>query len=543
MRTVKRSLHNIAYAALFLLFLFCGAALSAQVVTLNQSVTTLSVNADDTILAASDADSLSVYETASYSRISAIKEKAVNSSLFYRFQNSELLVTIADTEKFLLYMRSANGEKAYTQAEAYTLTDYTEGKTIGCAAFSNNTNYIAAACTDFSIQLHFKLRFTQEMITRTLDGHHAEIYGLAFSDDAKYLVSVSKNGEALLWDCATYTQAARLDTVYTDSNIPAVFTADSLHIISMESETSVQVSDITGKKLVSIDTGSVIRALAVLSDPDKIAVVNDKNEILIYSIQLQKSMDTIRLPKSEKTNITAVTFCHTENAAFVGCASGAVYKLHPENFGIAEPDVQQNILPETSGVQTEESAEAAKPFKPSLKTERSRFFTISAFMGFLLPEKTHYRFLFGADMGYRSTYLTAPVYVGVGLRAYLGLPKTDFPAHYEDFSGNAIKSPLLWMGEVYAPVGIEVVLDRRGYAVLFEEVAATVRFSMLNRPKTASSKAFFSYGGRFTTGITVKFFTFAAAINYDSLWNLFPEIILGGRINLTKNTKTKRATL
>jgi len=79
--------------------------------------------------------------------------------------------------------------------------------------------------------------------------------------------------------------------------------------------------------------------------------------------------------------------------------------------------------------------------------------------------------------------------------------------------------------------------------VLFEEIALTARLSALARPKVAASKAFFSYGGRLTTGISVKFFTFAVGLNYDSMWKLFPEITLGGRIDFNRISASRKDSL
>ena len=45
--------------------------------------------------------------------------------------------------------------------------------------------------TDYAEGIHFKLRFIQDMITRSVEGHQAEIYGLEFSNDENYLVSNS----------------------------------------------------------------------------------------------------------------------------------------------------------------------------------------------------------------------------------------------------------------------------------------------------------------------------------------------------------------
>ena len=477
--------------------------------------------------------------------------------------------------KFMLYRPSSGDEKAYGKTEEYMLTDYGDGKTITCSAFSNNTNYSAAAFTDFSIQIHFKLRFIQDMITRTVDGHESEIYGLEFSNDEKYLASVSQDGVAYIWTSSNYKQAARIDNVYTQSRIPVYFTADSASVISPEDSTSLRISDLQGQKTAGINTGRTIRAILPLSDPDTIAVLNNKSEIVIYNIRLQKAVGMMQLPETETSDITAFNFCHTENAAFAGCASGAVYKLKLEDIPAPKDEIQGSAShsaatgdPETSSpsqnpdgqtVQegaaqdttlakepvrepplTEKESETDKPFSVGPKTGKGHFLAISALMGFLQPEKTNFQYLFGADVCYRNTYFTSPVYVGVGLRAHIALPKRLFPVQYEDFNGNKIAPPLLWMSELYILAGIEVVLDRRGYAVLFEEAALTARLSTLNRSKAASSKPFFSYGGRLTTGISVKFFMFAVGLNYDSLWKLFPEITLGGRINFNSGSTPKK---
>ena len=603
---MKRTALLFAFALCYYL-LFCCTALPAQVVTLQQSVTSLSINSDDTVLAVSDSASISTYNTSSYTLISNILENDINRILFYQEQNGELLIAMTHTGKFLLCRRSSDNKKLYSKTEEYLLTDYADGKTITCNAFSKHTNYSAAAFTDFSIQIHFKLRFIQDMITRTVEGHQSAIYGLEFSNDEKYLASVSKDGAAYIWSCSNSKQTGRIDTVYTASAIPVYFTADSTSVISLEDKESLRISTLQGQKITNINTGKTIRALLPLSDPDTFAVLNDSNEIVIYSIQMQKPVGVMQLPETETSDITAFDFCHTEKAAFVGCASGAVYKLNleaqqkPEDKtpepeqqdvvtedktvvrekqnaasdgktperkqqdgvtenkaseyrqqgtvteGVEEPALPQKqdnpALQEEPAEETplaEEQPEAAKTFKAALKNEKSHFLTASILAGFLQPEKTNFQYLFGADIAYRNTYFTAPVYVGVGLRAHIALPKRPFPVQYEDFNGKAVAPPFLWMGEVYAPVGIEVVLDRRGYAVLFEEAAVTARLSTLAQPKTAASKPFFSYGGRLTTGISVKFFLFAVALNYDSLWKLFPEITLGGRIDFKRKPKAEK---
>lgn len=244
---MKRTPLRILFACFYCLF-FRFAALSAQVVKLPLPVTSLSVNADDTVLAVSDSASISTYDISGYTRTSNINEEYINRSLFYQGPYDELLITMTRAGKFLLYRHPSDDKKAYEKTEEYRLNDYTDGKTISCNAFSKDTNYSAAALTDFSIQIHFKLRFTKDMITRTIEGHQSEIYGLEFSNNEKYLASVSKDGAAYIWRCSDYEQAGRIDSVYTKSDIPIYFTADSLRIISMEHGASFRISDLEEKR-------------------------------------------------------------------------------------------------------------------------------------------------------------------------------------------------------------------------------------------------------------------------------------------------------
>ena len=81
--------------------------------------------------------------------------------------------------------------------------------------------------------------------------------------------------------------------------------------------------------MYSVNTGRKIIALKPLSDPDKIAVVNDKNEITVYSLRQQKLSDAVLLPETEKSPITAFVFSPSDDTVLVGCESGAVYKIKP----------------------------------------------------------------------------------------------------------------------------------------------------------------------------------------------------------------------
>jgi len=115
---MKRTPLRILFACFYCLF-FRFAALSAQVVKLPLPVTSLSVNADDTILTVSDSASISTYNTSDYTLVSDIHDEDINRSLFYQEQNGELLIAMTHAGKFVLYRRSSGDKKVYGKTEEY----------------------------------------------------------------------------------------------------------------------------------------------------------------------------------------------------------------------------------------------------------------------------------------------------------------------------------------------------------------------------------------------------------------------------------------
>ncbi|MGP1565020.1 MAG: WD40 repeat domain-containing protein, partial [Treponema sp.] len=518
---------------------FCVSVLSAQVITLPFPVKNISVNDDGSIIAAADKDSVALYETPSYTPVKTVNEIGINRAFFHKEANAEFLMTMTDDGTFSLHKRNKDGKKiTFSNAERYVLSDFAENadkKTLTCTSFSKNTDYIAAAYDDYSVCLYFKLRFTQNIIKHSLEAHKSDVYGLEFSDDEKYLASVSTDGNAYIWFCATSEQAAHISKVYTKQQIPVYFSADGLLIISQDGKNSFKVSDLSGQKLYSVNTGRKILALKPLTDPDKVAAVTDKNEIAVYSLRQQKLSDVVLLPEYEKSPITSFTFSSSDDTVLVGCESGAVYKIKP-----LPRKIYYGQLGEGGGKEAQAGIEeggnpkkAYEVIKQKLKNEKKNSLSVGAISAFLTPEQGNYTYLFGGEVLFRTSMWTPPVYEGLGLRMLVSPPNKDFSVHYEDFEGNTLKPPLLFIWEACIPAGMEFELDKKGNAVLFEEISLNARLSVLNSPGVAASKPFFSGGARITTGITIKYITFALALNYDSLWHLIPEINLGGKINLT----------
>ena len=68
-------------------------------------------------------------------------------------------------------------------------------KSLNSLSFSSNSDYIAAAFDDNSVQVHFRLRVIAGSISHTITKHKSQVYGLEFSKTGEYLATVSTDGE------------------------------------------------------------------------------------------------------------------------------------------------------------------------------------------------------------------------------------------------------------------------------------------------------------------------------------------------------------
>lgn len=504
---------------------FC-AELFAQSVKLPYSITGIAVDSDGALFAAAGKKSVVVFDASSFERRAAFSEKDVADSLFSKVSAQNVFITMTNAGAFRLHSLESD-----SITEEYSPTDYAGGKKIRCSAFSRN--YIAAAFSDYSIEISFKLHSKETSTTRTLTEHTAPVYALAFSADEKYLASVSKDGSAYIWDTTHDEPPVRIEGAYVKSKIPVCFTTDSANVLCADGPDSFAAYRLTGERTARIETGRKITALRALTDPDTVAVLHGDAEITVYRLSRAQTVDVITLPPNERSRITAFAFAPNDDSVFVGCKNGAVYRIFPPSKSKSEANAAGS---ETTAPPSSSGGTAAHG---KLRVSKNGFLNIGAVAGFFPAETIGYRFPFGGEVAYRTHALTPPAYEGIGLRALIALPELTFPVRYEDFDGNPLMPPALCAAELYLPAGIEVALGKTDAIVLFEECALTGRLSALINPGVAASKSFFSFGGRIATGIAIKSVSLGVAVNYDSIWQFFPELTVGGRIDFKTERKRK----
>ena len=500
---------KIRFLFTFLVFLFISSSMSAQIVRVKGTVLQISQSSDGSIYAVSDNDSVTLYDAADFSVIAVINEKKAVKTSFNMAEDGLYIIIMTENGMFSMRkLEKTDGRCTYYPNSSYYQADCSGKTPMTARAFSSNSDYVAAAYNDKSIQLHFRLRVTQSSITKSVKEHSTAVYGLEFSRNGEYLASVSKDGTAHIWNTWNMSRQATIKNIYTKSLIPVYFSADSDYIICMDGRTSFRVCDLTGKILYSVMTGHSIVSLKPLKDPDLIAVLDDKNEFMIYSIS--DRIPILSASAAAMPPITAFEFNDKATYALVGCETGAVYAIETQEY----TDLADLIRVENGG-----SAVAA--------VQRFSSFSLCAGANYLNAP-----YLLSGNFRFEYKYCkkTAPWYIGAGALAQVGFPRNEFPYSYE-MNGEAAKPPYFCSAAVYIPTGF--IFSPWGNSIFFKtdlRVGAKVNSIafvsnshngyMVGNP----SYSFFAGGG---LGMILSIFEFDVNCEYDTIGKVTPSAYAG----------------
>ena len=486
-----------------------SSTVSAQIVRTRGAVLQISQSSDGSIYAVSDNDSVTLYDASDFSVIAVINEKKAVKTSFNTADDGLYIIIMTENGMFSMRkLEKIGGRWTYYPNSSYYQADCSAKTPMTARAFSANSDYVAAAYNDKSIQLHFRLRVTQSSITKSVKEHSTAVYGLEFSRSGEYLASVSKDGTAYIWNTGNMSRQATLKNVYTKSAIPVYFSEDSDYIICMDGRTSFRVCDLTGKILYSVMTGHSIVALKPLKDPDLIAVLDDKNEFMIYSIS--DRIPLLSASAAAMPPITAFEFNEKATYALVGCENGAVYAVETQEY----TDLADIIRVENGG-----SAVAAA----------QRFSSISLCAGANYLNDPY--FLSGnVRLEYKYCKKTAPWYIGLGVLAQAGLPRSDFPYSYE-MNGESAKPPYYCSAGLYIPTGF--IFSPWGNSIFFKtDIRVGAKANTLSFISNSHSGymvgepaySFFAGGG---LGMILSIFEFDVNCEYDTIGKVTPSAYAG----------------
>lgn len=478
------------------------------------SVLQLVQNASGTLFAAADENSLAVYDAKDFSLIKQFYDGKLARISFYTEGESEFLAAITTSGQFIVrkLMQTYDGW-AFEEGEPYYSADCSDvsgRKSLTAVSFSSNSDYVAAAFDDNSVQVHFRLRITAGSISRTITAHKAPVYALEFSKNGEYLATVSTDGESYIWNSYTGAKIAHIKGSYARARIPVCFTEDSVYIVSLDGRNSFRISDFSGNTLYSILTGRPITAIKPLKDPDLIAIRNDKNEVMIYSISSRRPLSVYTV-NNEKA-FTAFEFKVASELMYAGFSDGHVCLIEAQPY-----------LDDTAMLITDASLAG----KGAGNFIHQRFTSLSVCGGTNYMTKPY---LLSANL--RGEYLYAkaisPFFVGGGLALSVGFPREDYPSNYK-VSGQEVDAPKLLSATVYAPVGYAFSPWNNDIRILtsFKFGAKSSSLALFTSQGNAIGNPALSFFLGVGAGMQIRWFTFDVNCEYDTMGKVSPSIYAG----------------
>ena len=513
----KRSLFSFFLFLTFINFslLFAQENEAKQNVCISEpegEVIQISQNQNGTLIAVSFERYVILYDTTDYSRVGVFNEVNAVRTVFYTENDKEFISIMTQDGSFkVIEIMNDEGGWYLSSSDPYfsaDCSDSTHRKSITASAFSRNTDYIATAFSDNTIQVHFLLRVTQSSITRVIAEHKSMVYAMEFCPTGEYLATVSLDGNAYIWNSHNSTKVTQLRGVYTRSRVPVYFTEDSVYIISQDGRNSFRISDYAGNTLYSIMTGRAISSIRPLKDPDLIAIQNDKNEIMIYSISSRRPVSIVN--PSDDADFTFFEFNLAADHMYAGYANGEVRLFE------VEPYLEDNMTLVTDSSLVGKGGGMTK----------TRFQGVSVCAGAnYLNEPYIASVNFSAE--YRYCQKTAPWFFGAGFSLLYGFPSPNFPYNYK-IRGQAVNPPNLYSAAVYVPTGF-VFSPWNNSIQLITEIKLGARITsvaLLSDGYIIGDPvySFFASGG---AGFIIKFFEITANCEYDTVGKVSPSLYAG----------------
>jgi WD40 repeat protein len=578
--------------------LLANVYLYAQIPASSTQIINISGNAADSLLAVSDKKCVTVYDTSDYSQVCVFDVPKAEKTAFFTENGVEYIsILTGDGNLSVRKLKKRESFWYYDSNEPYFSMNLSQSewfKKAECLAVSNNSDYMAVAENDNIIKLYYRLRLTQNAITKSINNHKSKVYGLEFDFNSEYLASVSEDGEAFIWRTSNGTQIGRLNDVYTLAKVPVCFTGDSAFIVSQESENSFRISELSGKTLYSIMTGQTITMIKPLKNPDLIAIGNDKKEIVVFSISAKKAVSVFEVKRN--TLLSAFEFNVTGDSLYAGFRDGSV-KLVDSRTGIRDSGVKvidisddlkgkdsKNKKNTVSVDESEQNKEQTKEQKTESKIEQisepkteqktkqntdaksepksqsqSETNNLSGnnqnlstggtkgFSCFSVCGGANYMtspfFVSGnLRMEYLYSQKISPFFIGMGLIASCGFPRKDFPAQYIIKEQN-VNPPDLLSAVLYIPFGYAFFPWNKPVLIntVFRAGAKVSSVALITKEGTIIGDPFLSLFLSAGVGMQIKWFAFDINCEYDSVGKINPSVYIGCVFRWdSKNKKGKK---
>jgi len=396
-------------------------------------------------------------------------------SFFYEVSENDSLSLMAINERGILnYWTISNQDevsKNGTNKKVFVEKINTSVSSNICnIAFTNDSNYIAIAKKDNSIDLFFKLKYTKQLIPKKLVGHKNNIFYMTFSPNSKYLASLDDEKKLKIWSTNSSDLLRELN-INTKLKATATFSSDSNYIIYCSDKDEISKVNILGEDSLSIKTRNNVRKIYTNLE-NEIVVLTDKNNLDFYDFDgIYKGY----IPSFNLSKITAVAFSHNHEFVLVGHEDGSVYKIEIKK-SMLDPDelppkirmirsdevvVKGDSHSDTilssgnggdggTGELSVDGGEGGSGVK-DIFTKRNHGLDLRIGVS-ILPDP----YSVSADLvlGYINNVVLYPFYFGGNVKAGIGFPRKSFPYEYS-IQEKIIPEPVIVSSCLNVPFGIK----------------------------------------------------------------------------------------
>lgn len=528
-------------AVLFLALPFCISSkeIDIPVIKIPSSVLALDWNADSSVFAYSEANSVTIRNANDFSKIKtfSVSDENVQQLKFVanKEKSFEQLVTVSDSSEL----------KIFRLPEIIkTITRKFEGNGECKISFSKNGNYIAAVTPENKIHVYLQLYISNALSGLTLKSpasqvaeeqneggdksaeENVEIVSLAFDSLSKNIAALRSDASVVIWNMSSVEPVTVIAGAYT--KIPCMeFTEDSANIIFASSEDTIEIKNFLGETLKTISCKDKINSFRLAEDKKTLVVLTKKNQFRYYALDSAEYLGYI--PSWNKTAITSYAFSFDSKKLLVGHEDGSIYILNVKDVFYKpgkKPNLyrvyvaQENVSSGTGYLPAGEGAESSGGTALSSSAEMVQAFrTRNAHSVEVRADCSILSGIYGVQGGLCAGYTNAgvikPFYFGGLVRAACAFPSQNFPYTYRS-GGSVVANPLLTSFSAVVPFGISLFPFASDVDV-FAELCAGISVFSLVQPSGGAFGTYFSPCAGFCVGAAFKRISFFAGLNWDSV--------------------------
>lgn len=204
---------------------------------------------------------------------------------------------------------------------AYELQNLDGGGPVLSTAFAPTNNLLATAGFGHITAWNMKSLVREQ----TLEGHTDIVLDLEWTPDGSLLASASWDGTVILWDMATYEQAALLETGPASS---LDFSPDGSLLVVGTTEEGVQIWKIADRDLttsIKSPTNATVNSVDWSPDGTMIASGELSGQVYLWDVETGDLLDTLEDPGGELSSTNSVAWSSSGELLASGHENGKVY--------------------------------------------------------------------------------------------------------------------------------------------------------------------------------------------------------------------------